>query len=89
VVVAPDYRLVTPNAFGGYNNQFPTAIDDVASAIAWVQAHAAQYGANPNAIVLQGGSAGTQIAAMLAYDPTGFGNWGPAQPAHGCRRLRG
>jgi acetyl esterase/lipase len=83
VVVAPDYRLVTPNAFGGYVNQFPTAIDDVASAIAWVQAHAAQYGANPNAIIVQGSSAGTQIAAMLAYDPTGFGNWGLPSPLTG------
>jgi acetyl esterase/lipase len=83
VVVAPDYRLVTPNGQGGYTNQFPIPIDDVASAIAWVQAHATTYGANPNEIIVQGASAGTQIAAMLAYDPTGFNNWGLPQPLTG------
>ena len=83
VVVAPNYRLVAPNGSGGYINQFPTAMDDVALAISWFQANAAQYGANPNKIVLQGASAGSQIAAMLAYDPTGFNNWGLAAPLTG------
>jgi acetyl esterase/lipase len=83
VVVAPNYRLVTTTPQGGTVNQFPTAIDDVASAIAWVQAHAVQFGANPNELVVQGGSAGCQIAAMLAYDPTGFNNWGLNKPFTG------
>jgi acetyl esterase/lipase len=82
VVVAPNYPLVTPDGKGGYLNQFPVPVDAVATAISWIQANAAAYGANPDEVVLLGTSAGTQIAAMIAYDPTGFGNWGQAAPLH-------
>jgi acetyl esterase/lipase len=83
VVMAPNYQLVTPNGQGGYTNQFPVPIDDVAGAIAWFQANAAAYGANPNEIVLLGNSAGAEIASMLAFDPTGFSNWGLHAPLTG------
>jgi acetyl esterase/lipase len=46
-----DYRLA-PAA------QFPAARDDLATAIAWVRAHAAEFGADPDRIVLWGHSAG-------------------------------
>lgn len=82
VVVAPNYPLTTSNGSGGYNNQFPIPVDSVAAAVSWIQTNAAQYGANPNKVVMLGTSAGTQMAAMPAFDPTGFNNWGQAAPLH-------
>jgi acetyl esterase/lipase len=82
VVVAPNYPLVTPDGSGGYTNQFPVPVDAVATAVSWIEANAAQYGANPNEVVMLGTSAGTQIAAMIAFDPTGFNNWGQPTPLH-------
>lgn len=43
--------------------------DDVARALAHVQAHAAEWGGDPNAVVLMGHSAGAHLAALLAADP--------------------
>jgi acetyl esterase/lipase len=82
VVAAPDYPLVTPDGSGGYLNQFPVPVAAVALAVSKLESHAAYVGGNPGEVVLLGTSAGTQIAAMLAYDPTGFGNWGLAAPPH-------
>jgi arylformamidase len=45
-------------------------IDDLAHAVAWVHRNGARYGADPNAIVLSGHSAGGQLAAWLALDRT-------------------
>jgi acetyl esterase len=54
-----DYRLAP--AF-----PFPAAIDDVLAAVAWVRAHAAEYGVDPREIGAIGESAGGHLAAMLA-----------------------
>ena len=62
VTVVPDYRL-TPAV------RFPAFVQDGASAVAWTRAHAAEYGGDPDRIVLMGHSAGAYIAAMLAMDP--------------------
>ncbi|MEO7775873.1 MAG: alpha/beta hydrolase [Steroidobacteraceae bacterium] len=62
VTVLPDYRLY-PEV------RFPTFLDDAARAVAFAQAHAAEWGADPQRIVLAGHSAGAYIAAMLALDP--------------------
>ena len=61
VTVIPDYR-VYPQV------RFPKFVDDGASAVAWVQRHAAEYGGDPARIVLMGHSAGAHIAALLALD---------------------
>jgi acetyl esterase/lipase len=61
MVVLPDYRLY-PQV------KFPTFLDDGAAAVAWVQAHAADYGGDGHRIVLMGHSAGAHMAAMLAID---------------------
>lgn len=61
VTAIPDYRLY-PQV------KFPTFIDDGASAVAWVQKHAREFGGDPGRIVLMGHSAGAQIAALLALD---------------------
>jgi acetyl esterase/lipase len=61
VTVLPDYRLY-PQV------RFPQFLADGALAVAWVQRHAAEYGADPQRIVLMGHSAGAHMAAMLALD---------------------
>ena len=61
VTVVPDYRLV-PQV------RFPAFVQDGAAAVAWARAHAAEYGGDPDRIVLMGHSAGAYIAAMLAMD---------------------
>ncbi len=65
-----DYRL-SPRA------TFPDHIIDVKRAIAWVRAHAEEYGADPDCIVIGGGSAGGHLAALAALTP-GKRDWQPA-----------
>lgn len=61
VAVLPNYR-VYPEV------KFPQFLDDAAQAVAWVQAHAAQFGGDAHRIVLMGHSAGAHMAAMLALN---------------------
>lgn len=44
--------------------------DDVAAALAFVQRHAADWGADPGEVVLMGHSAGAHLAALLGADPS-------------------
>jgi acetyl esterase/lipase len=62
VTVVPDYRLV-PQV------HFPAFLDDGARAVAWVQAHAKHYGADPTRIFLLGHSAGAYNVVMLGLNP--------------------
>jgi len=59
VCVAINYRLA-PRA------KFPDAIVDVKLALAWIREHIAEYGGDPDRIVVSGGSAGAHLAAMAA-----------------------
>ncbi|KTF17837.1 alpha/beta hydrolase [Pseudoalteromonas sp. 10-33] len=61
VVATPSYRLsgVAP---------FPAAIYDVNDALIWLRAHHQDFAIDLNHIALGGGSAGGQIAALLAYN---------------------
>jgi acetyl esterase/lipase len=43
--------------------------DDVARALAYVQAHARDWGADPGRVVLMGHSAGAHLVALLSSDP--------------------
>lgn len=61
-VVVPDYRLY-PEV------HYPDFLRDCAASVAWVKAHAAGWGANPENIFLAGHSAGGYNAAMLALHP--------------------
>jgi acetyl esterase/lipase len=54
-----DYRL-SPAA------TFPDHLVDVKRAIAWVRDHGAQFGADPDFVVITGGSAGAHLAALAA-----------------------
>jgi len=62
VVAIADYR-VYPQV------RYPDFVRDGAAAFAYVRAHIAQYGGDPDRIFLCGHSAGAYIAVMLAADP--------------------
>lgn len=65
VCVAINYRL-SPKA------TWPEHVVDCKRALAWVREHVAEYGGNPDAIVVTGGSAGGHLTALLgltANDP--------------------
>jgi acetyl esterase/lipase len=62
VVAIADYR-VYPQV------RYPDFLKDGAAAFAYVHAHIAEYGGDPNRIFLAGHSAGAYIAVMLAANP--------------------
>ncbi|WP_026100575.1 alpha/beta hydrolase [Synechococcus sp. PCC 7336] len=53
---APEYR-------------FPTQLEDVQTAIAWIRDRAAEYRVDTDRIAVLGRSAGAQLAMLLAYSP--------------------
>jgi acetyl esterase/lipase len=59
VVASLEYRL-------SGEAPFPAAIHDVKNAIKWLRASAAKYAINPQQVVIWGGSAGGQLAALAA-----------------------
>ena len=59
VCVAANYRL-SPRA------TFPDHLVDVKRALAWIKQHGAEYGADPDFVVVTGGSAGGHLAALVA-----------------------
>jgi arylformamidase len=61
VLVSLDYRLL-PQA------PVEQQADDVASAVAWVQTHAAEWGGDKRQLVLMGHSAGAHLAGLLSTD---------------------
>eukprot|EP00051_Salpingoeca_urceolata_P033758 m.22159 g.22159 ORF g.22159 m.22159 type:complete len:459 (-) comp6701_c0_seq1:136-1512(-) len=67
-----DYRLSKfrkarqPNV----DAKFPDHITDVKSGLAWIRQHAAEYGADPNFIVIAGNSAGGHLAALASLTPS-------------------
>lgn len=64
VVVIPDYRKYPQVRMAGF-------MSDASHAVAWVHAHATDYGGDPRALFLMGHSAGAHMAALLATD----GRW--------------
>jgi acetyl esterase/lipase len=59
ICVAPNYRL-SPQA------TFPDHLVDLKCALGWVRGHIAEFGGDPEFIVVTGGSAGGHLAALLA-----------------------
>ena len=62
VAFSINYRL-SPRA------TFPAHVIDVKRAIAWLRAHAAEYGGDPDCIVIAGNSAGGHLASLAALTP--------------------
>ena len=62
VCVPISYRL-SPRA------TFPDHIVDVKRALAWVKEHIAEYGGDPNFVVITGGSAGGHLSSLAALTP--------------------
>jgi acetyl esterase/lipase len=59
VCFATNYRL-------GPKSRFPDMLVDLKRSLAWVKEHAAEYGGDPNFVVVTGGSAGGHLTAMVA-----------------------
>lgn len=62
VCVSINYRL-SPRA------DWPAHIVDVKRAIGWVKAHIAEYGGDPDFVVITGGSAGGHLSSLAALTP--------------------
>ena len=62
VGVSVNYRL-------GPRSVFPAQLIDVKQAIAWVKEHVAEYGGDPDRIVITGGSAGGHLSSLAALTP--------------------
>jgi acetyl esterase/lipase len=62
ICVAVNYRLAP-------RHRWPAQIVDVKRAIAWVREHIAEYGGDPDYIVVTGGSAGGHLSALAALTP--------------------
>lgn len=77
VTASIDYRLICPPSDAGVHaqpgcgpeNRYPVPVDDARAAVAWLKAHAADYGIDATRVAAVGGSAGGYIAAMLGTDP--------------------
>ncbi|WP_149535437.1 alpha/beta hydrolase [Siccirubricoccus phaeus] len=64
LVAVPNYRLYP-------EGRFPAFLEDAAAATAWMRREAAQFGGDPERVVLTGHSAGGYMAVMLTLD----GQW--------------
>ena len=62
VCVSINYRLAP-------RSRFPTQLLDVKWAIAWVRGHIAEYGGDPDLVILTGGSAGAHLVSLAALTP--------------------
>ena len=61
VFVSTNYRLL-PDV------EMETIFRDIAKSMHWVHDHIAEYGGDPNRILVMGHSAGTQLAALICID---------------------
>ena len=67
--VSINYRLSPKQQNGNPNRiMYPVHEQDVASAIAWVHSHAAEYGGDPERIALMGHSAGAHLVSIVSTD---------------------
>lgn len=64
-VIAVSYRLAP-------QHPFPAQLEDVQTAIAFIQQHAAEYELDLNRMVIMGRSAGGHLAKLVAYQPNAY-----------------
>lgn len=69
VVVLPGYRL-------GPEGIYPHMLEDGAAAVAWTAQNIAQFGGDPDQVVLMGHSAGAHTVAMLGLERQWLGRQG-------------
>lgn len=69
VVVIPDYRKYPQVKMDGF-------MQDAARAVAWTYQHATELGSTPSDLFVMGHSAGGQIGALLATDPSWLAPYG-------------
>lgn len=62
ICVAPNYRL-SPSV------GFPTHLEDCKEALCWIRTEGKAYGMNAKFVAVTGGSAGGQLAALMALTP--------------------
>ncbi|OGG41104.1 hypothetical protein A2118_03340, partial [Candidatus Kaiserbacteria bacterium GWA2_50_9] len=68
VAASVNYRLASRSGDGA--NGFPIPVNDVACSVAWIKSNAARYGGNPQKVIIMGHSAGANLAAMVAFNPS-------------------
>jgi arylformamidase len=71
ILVSVNYRLTNEDQPG--SAQYPDHYQDVADALAWVYANIGDYGGDPDRIALLGHSAGADIVANVATNPSYLG----------------
>jgi acetyl esterase/lipase len=71
IVVAVNYRLAPGFAW-------PAQIEDVTRGLGWIKTNIANYGGDPDRVVVAGGSAGGHLAALLALSSHGA-TWRPEE----------
>lgn len=59
-VFTPEYRLSAEAAY-------PTGMTDLSDLVVWVKSSAEEFGVEPEAVAIAGGSSGGHMAALLAY----------------------
>ena len=69
VAVIPDYRKYPQVKMDGF-------MQDATRAVAWAHDHAGELGGNPDDVFVMGHSAGGQIGALLATDPSWLAPYG-------------
>ena len=77
VGVNANYRLAP-------HNPFPDAAIDIGLVVAWIKAHADEFGGEPERIFLMGHSSGGTHVATWAYDPSVHGAGGPGNRWRGA-----
>jgi acetyl esterase/lipase len=69
LLVSVDYRLSpSPPSEDPRRVMHPTHVEDVARALAWVDAHAAEHGGDPSRVALIGHSAGGHLVSLISVD---------------------
>lgn len=69
IAVVPNYRLAP-------RHPWPAQIEDVTRVLGWVKKNIATHGGDPERVVISGGSAGGQLAALAALSAND-GTWRP------------